>query len=182
MLVVGIRDISRLHLWSDYDGKNVASATLRVGSFSFVKNNDQDSVRLESRAGQKRSYILLQEGIGLTERAIVGIVVDIGNYERELGKLIVGQVGRELRKRHKIGGFAAAVHNVAEIGERVVAFHVRAGVATGVAGIGQALCVGLPGLSSRDEVAHDVVIRICAAIAVIVSEDLPGRKHEVVAD
>ena len=63
-----------------------------------------------------------------------------------------------------------------------MSLHVWILAASGVARLRKTFCIRFEGLSSREQVAHDVVARNGAAEAILIGDDLTGRQHEVVAN
>lgn len=112
----------------------------------------------------------------------MGIVIQVGNDEREIRELVVVKVGGKLGKRDQVQLLHAAVDHIREISQRVVMADVRSCIPANVANRGQALCIALPGFSRRKHMTDNIVRCDCACVTVTIGDDLSRRHHEIVSD
>src|SRR5205807_1783432 len=90
-------------------------------------------------------------------RAIVGIVLLVGNDVSVIRQRAAAQVGSKLRERDHLRCLCPAVGDVSVIGEGIVVLCVGIGVAAEPSGRGNALSVNLPTFPALVEVASDVI-------------------------
>ena len=112
----------------------------------------------------------------------MSIVLQIGHDQRKIRELPATQVCGELRKRYKIRGLRAAVHDIGKIREWVVIFGVRIRPVGHVSVRGQAFRIGPPRFACSDQVVNDVIRIYSAAERIVIRDDLTRGQHEVVAD
>ena len=111
------RLISLLCLRADDEGSDVTSAIGRIVCLRLIENNNQQTILLKCRTGNQRGDVLLQPCVGELKRPVVSIVQKIRRQKGKTRKLVIGQVGIELRQRHQIVHLGAAVHHIGKVGE-----------------------------------------------------------------
>ena len=118
---------------ADDDGGYVAATGSEVEGVGFVKDDNEQAADLKLRAVNKRADIGLEPRIGGAERAIVRVIAKIGDDEGIVGEVCRVQIGGELTEGHEVLHLLGIVLHVGEIGKRIVAGGVTAGVVAGVA-------------------------------------------------
>ncbi len=174
--------VSPFCLRADHDHGNMAASVSGVAVERLVKHDDQQPAILEGGAGDQRADVLFQPVVGLSQRAIVRVIINVRHDEGIPWQGIVAQVVRELSEGDQIHFFHTAVAHVGEVGQRIVPLDIRSRVSSGVAGIRQAFSIGLPGFASGEEVTNDVIGSDRSGIGIIVGDHLARSQHEVVAD
>ena len=191
MLIENGRLVSGLHVGADQHHGYMSAAMGRVAGCRLVKGDDQQAIpaRLEGWAGEQGREIGLQKGVCLCRGAVVRIVQSVGNDVSQVGQVVGGQVGGELRERHEIGRLAGAVSYVGEVGKRVVANVVRSvaaasgNVAARVTHGRKRLGIRLPGFAGCHHVTDDIVRADRRGERVIIIGGVSaGGDHEVVVD
>ena len=97
---------------------------------------------------QQRNDPGLQPGVAGGGRAVVHVVAEVGDDEREVGQPVPREVTRKPGERDDTRAPRTRADDVAEVEERVVLLRVAAGRASGEARIREILGVGLPRFSS----------------------------------
>src|SRR5580704_17481350 len=103
MLIEGLGLESFLGRGTDDQSGNLSTAVADVGLIPLIEGDDQQALTLKRGAGHQRRDVGLQPRISLREAAIVGLVRKVWRDKRILRQRLVGEIGRELRKRHYIG-------------------------------------------------------------------------------
>src|SRR5215469_9761653 len=131
------------------------------GGIAFIEGNNHQSVatRLEGWVVQKRSHIALQPGIGLGQRAVVRVVIDVRNDDGVRRKLIGSEVLGKLRERNHVLLQGRTVDDIGVPAGGIVAHNVRAGIGAHVAGRWQSFRVYPPRQPGARQLAEDVVVR-----------------------
>jgi len=142
---------------TDDHGRYVAAAGSEVKGIGFIEDNDEQAVLLELRALYERVDVGLEPGIGCAERAVVRVITEIRDDEGKVGQIGGVPIGSELTERHEVSHLGGIALHVGEIGERVVADGVTAGIAPRVADRRNIFGVRLPGLACCEEVTDDVL-------------------------
>ena len=78
MLINRLRLESFLSRGTDDEGGDVSTNVVEVGLISFIKSDDQQPVTLKRGVSNQRSDVGLQPRIRLRERAVVGIIHQVG--------------------------------------------------------------------------------------------------------
>lgn len=112
----------------------------------------------------------------------MSVVFEVGQQIDQVGERVGAQVRLQLAEGDNIRRLRTRIHNISQIGERIVVLHIRIDVSSQIAGRWQTLVVGFPGLSRQQQRAHNVVIGYGAGESIIIGLDLSRRQHEVVAD
>src|SRR2546425_767451 len=112
----------------------------------------------------------------------MSIIANIRYDERVIRQMVVRQISRQLGERNYVQRLHTAVDYIGEIRERVVMFYVKSRISSQVTHRRQALCIGLPSLTRRQQVAYHVVCSHCPGEVIIVGDNLPGGEHEIVSE
>src|SRR6266567_7493868 len=133
MLIESDGLVATLGQRADDDGGYVAATGSEVEGVGFVKDDNEQAADLKLRAVNKRVDIGLEPRIGGAERAIVRVIAKMGDDEGIVGEVCRVRIGGELTEGHEVLHLLGIVLHVGEIGKRIVADGVTAGVVAGVA-------------------------------------------------
>src|SRR5437660_12657107 len=153
-----------------------------IAVVALIKDDNEQTIFHEVGIRQQRRDVGFQPSIGGSKGPVVGVVQLIGHDEGIIRQIVISQIGSEMRERNQVHLLHRAVHDVAEVRERVMVPDIRIFVAAGVSGVGQALGIGLPIFAHSKKMANNIVGGDGGHIAIAVSDDLPGGHHEVIAD
>jgi hypothetical protein len=97
VLVAGGRSETFFNVGADNNPDDVATAAVPAAVERFIENKDQkpSARRAKIRTADERVDIRLEPGIRLRQRAIVGIVVVVGNEERVVRQIVAGKIDGE---------------------------------------------------------------------------------------
>src|SRR5215472_10719330 len=139
VLVAGGRCKTFFDVWAGNNPDDVTTAAGPVAVEGFIENKYQkpSARRAEIRTADERVDICFEPGIRLRQRAIVRIVVVVGNEKRVVRQIVTGKIDSELRKWHQVPGLRAVLAHVGEIRERIVMLDITAGIVARIPNGGQ---------------------------------------------
>src|SRR2546430_136054 len=108
---------------------------------------------------------------GHARRAIVRVILKVGNDVGKVRQTAIRQVSRELCEGNDILSLDGAIDYIGVVNERVVAARIRVNVGSEIAYSGQAFRVRFPRFSSRTHSPNQVVIAEYAGASVVGGEE-----------
>ena len=113
------------------------------------------------------------------------VVAPVWHNERIIGHLIVCKIRRELREGHHIKELRTATDDIREIHKRIVVLEIETAVSACIAYGREVFGIHFPGLAGGQKLPHDIVDVQSPGrrhVIVVVSNNLAGSQHEVVAN
>ena len=114
VLVQAVSLVTRFHLWTDEDGRDVSTPVSGVGGLRFIERDHQERVG-KCRTGDERCDIRLKPVVGGSKtsgkgtgrapaRTVMGVILGIWSDERECREIAGTEIGCKLRERSNIAG------------------------------------------------------------------------------
>src|SRR5436189_2943874 len=158
MLIESCAAEAGLHLRSHYYQRNLPSTVAEVCVFSFIEDDEQQSILFELRTGKHGidigfepivggDQLVVIETFGDLFGTIMRIVVLVRSDEAERGQLSGIQVRRKLIETYEIIALRRIVNRIGEVREWVVVVQIGTEISTGITNTGQTLLISLPGVA-----------------------------------
>jgi hypothetical protein len=161
--------------WAERERRDVSASTLRRDS---LVEDDEDN---GARQRRERGDVPAEPRVARCNGAIVHVVAEIRNDERERRQYVCAEVGPQLRERDDVRPAFGARRNLGEVEERIVLLRVEATRRAGEPGVRDPFGIRLPRLVRTFECVRDA-LTVYDAVGAVARNSVrrAGDEREVV--